>query len=185
MALVGPVAAATSLLLIPFAALAVGGTALASLAGFGTTVAEGAAATVAGAGSAAATVGGYAAKAAHLPGGAKIKGKLVEAAKTNLGKGKEVVTEGVVRYLGKATAGAALGGAALGAKEDEDRGRAKELERGKKKLEEVDVTGLPLEKVLKCETGKKRIDRVRSASLFLFWRSRAGAFLLMVSCTGE
>ncbi|KAL8292768.1 hypothetical protein RQP46_001380 [Phenoliferia psychrophenolica] len=161
-AIAGPVAALASLLLIPIAAVTVGGTALASLTGFGAVVAEGAAGAAAGAGSAAASAGGLAAKLAHLPGGAKIKGKLVDAAKENLGKGRQAVTEGVVRYLGKGVAATAIGGAIGGGAEvkEEERGRAEvRPKEKKKKLDEVEVTGLPLEKVLKCETGKKRTDR--------------------------
>ncbi|KAK4702556.1 hypothetical protein P7C70_g3667, partial [Phenoliferia sp. Uapishka_3] len=158
----GPIVAATSLLLVPVVALMAGGTALASLTGIGASVTEGVAAATAGAGSAAATAGGLVSKLAYLPGGSKIKGKLVDAAKENMGKGKEVITERVVRYLGKGTAVAAIGGA-LGEKEganvEEERGRQKSREKEKKKLDEVEVTGLPLEKVLKCETGKKRTDR--------------------------
>lgn len=136
---------------------------MATLTGFGATVAEGAAAATAGAGSAVATAGGVAAKLAHLPGGSKIKGKLVDAAKESLGKGQKVATEQVVRYLGKGTAAAAVGGAIAGGevKDEDDRGRKASRQREKKKLDEVEVTGLKIEDVLKCATGKKRTDRVR------------------------
>ncbi|KAM0749498.1 hypothetical protein T439DRAFT_357834 [Meredithblackwellia eburnea MCA 4105] len=153
MAIAGPVAAATSLLLIPVVALAAGGTALASLTGFGAAVAEGAATAAAGAGSAAASVGGVVAKLSHVPGVGKVRGKLVEAAKGNLEKGKEKVTEGVVRYFAK---GAMVGGTAA---EIEERGRKKERVKKKEMLAEVEVTGLELSKVLKCETGKRRTDK--------------------------
>ncbi|KAI5475075.1 hypothetical protein MNV49_001951 [Pseudohyphozyma bogoriensis] len=156
-AVTGPVVAATSLLLVPFAALAVGGTALASLTGFGAAVAEGAGAVVAAGGSAVGTAAGVVAKAAHLPGGNKVKGKLVEAGEKAFGGPLTAMGVGqrVVKYLKKGGAAAGAGVAAV----EEERGRKKGREEKRESFAEVEVTGLELEKVLKAETGKKRVDK--------------------------
>jgi len=92
-----------------------------------------------------------------------VKGRLVDAAKAAvLGKegGAAEGVDRVVRYLARGTAGAAgagLVGPGMGREEEERRRKEKEGE----KLGEVEVTGFELEKVLKCETGKKKVDKVR------------------------
>lgn len=164
----GPAVVVTSLLAIPFVALAVGGTALASLVGFGSTVSSGAAAVGGGLVSAtgAAVNGGktlasLSAKASIIPGGAKLRGKLVDAAKEQRDKiqevGTEIVRTRVVRYFSKGVAAGAIGGAALGGTTEQ---KEEEEEKKGKALEEIEVTGMDMVKVLKCETGHKKVDKV-------------------------
>jgi hypothetical protein len=165
LAVSGPVAAATSLLAIPFVAVAAGGTALASLTAFGSAAATGVASAGTAVTSGAASAAGLAARAAALPGGSKVKGKLVDAAKQNMGARGEVIIPKVVKYFAKGTAKAAVGGAL---KEGDEEHGPDRKGRGKgKKLDEVDVTGFELEKVLKCDTGKHKVDKVRSRRLSL------------------
>jgi hypothetical protein len=45
----------------------------------------------------------------------------------------------------------------------------KERKREKKELDEVDVTGFELEKVLRCETGDKKVDKVSTSNLYILW----------------
>lgn len=128
---------------------------------------SGASAAVGGVTSTSASAVAVVAKVSRLPGGTKVKGKLVEAAKnTVLGAGGEAVREKVVKYLGRGTAAATIVAGALGGTaEEENRGREKERkeleERRKgKKFEEVEVTGYKLEDCLACKTGKKKVDNV-------------------------
>lgn len=178
--LTGPIVAATSLLLVPFAALAVGGTALASLTGFGAAVVDGAGATAGALTSAGGTAAGLVAKAVSLPGGGKVKGKLVEAGKKAWGEKGSDAVGGLVKYLGKGTAVAAAGGAVGGEHKEVER---EKREKEKKKLTEVDVTGFELEKVLKCETGKRKVDHV-SFSLLFFVLLLLYLILIICCCTG-
>lgn len=144
LAVAGPVSAATSLVAIPFVALAAGGTALASLTSFGSAAASG----VASAGSAMSGAGAKAAKlatgAAALPGAKRIRGKLVDATRRNVSENSEMLTGKLVRYFAK-NEGSTIK-PVRGATAD--------------KLDEVDVTGYELDKVLKCDTGKSKVDKV-------------------------
>lgn len=151
LALVGPVAAATSLLAIPFVALAAGGTALASLTGFGAAVVDGTAAAVGIAASSTKTAASLAAKASVVPGGKKVRGKLIDAANSYKEVAQELVRVQVVRYFAKGDAAILPADAAV----HRSAARAKRLA---EVLVEVDVTGLDMEKVLRCKTGKKTTD---------------------------
>lgn len=157
----GPSVAAASLLAIPLVAIAAGGTALASLTAFGSSVGSAVVSTGSAVASSGSAAVGLAARAAALPGGAKVKGKLVDAAKSNFGSRGEVLLPKVVRYFAKGTATAAAGGVleAAGGKKVEEGGKVKERKKGKK-IDEVEVTGYELEKVLRCETGKSKVDKV-------------------------
>ncbi|KDE02647.1 hypothetical protein MVLG_06806 [Microbotryum lychnidis-dioicae p1A1 Lamole] len=152
-AIAGPVSAAASLIAIPFVALAAGGTALASLTGFGSSVATGVTSVGTAVTSTAASAAGLAARAASLPGGSKVRGKLVDAAKGTVGTRGEVVIPKVVKYL---TTSAAAGGVFKGAEAEHWK---VEGAKSKKKVAEVDVTGLDLQKVLRCHTGKSKVDK--------------------------
>lgn len=140
--------------LVPTYPLIPGGAALASLTGF---AAESATAVM----SATGTAAGLVAKSAHLPGASKVRGKLVDAARSTFGVGtKEEAANKVIKYL---VGGATAAGAGVGRLQDEgegERGRKKEKEKKRHRLAEVEVTGYELEKVLKCETGKKKVDKV-------------------------
>ncbi|ORY88683.1 hypothetical protein BCR35DRAFT_301483, partial [Leucosporidium creatinivorum] len=160
LAVAGPTVAATSLLAIPFVAMAAGGTALASLTGWGSAAASAVTSASTSTASGAASAIGLAAKAANLPGGRKMKGKLVDAARKNVGENGEKITGHVVRYFTKATAGAAVAGAAGGVEaEHEEKGEGIGKKGKGKKIQEVDITGYDLEKALKCETGKSKVDK--------------------------
>jgi hypothetical protein len=157
LAVAGPTVAATSLLAIPFVAMAAGGTALASLTGFGSAAASAVTSAGTTTASSAASAIGLAAKAANMPGGKKIKGKLVDAARKNVGENGEKLTGHVVRYFTKASAGAAV---AVGGAEHEKLEGSENGKQGKgKKIKEVEITGYELEKALKCETGKSKVDK--------------------------
>lgn len=188
----GPAVAATSLLAIPIMAVAAGGSALASLTAFGssigTAVSSATAGAVEGVSATAATVTAAAAKANRLPGAARVRGKLADAAR-NLVRdqvGRQEVQQRVIRYLTSATGGGAAAAAAGGrdaASHGEEEGTEHEQPeptvsdlggepvqtRGStgKKLDEVDVTGHDMERVLTCSTGNSTIDKVRL--LFLFF----------------
>lgn len=170
----GPAVAVTSLLAIPFVAVAAGGTALASLTSIGSSVVSGAATAAESAGATAAAAAGFAAKAGSVPGAGKVKGKLADAAKSLVNKhmSPDKVQQHVVRYLNK---GSAAGETAPGAGTTEEgppllegESEASKVRRIKKekKLEEVDVTGYDVEKVLKCETGHAATDKVRPLSMY-------------------
>ena len=187
----GPAVAATSLLAIPIMAVAAGGSALASLSAFGssigTAVSSATAGAVEGVSATAATVTAAAAKANRLPGAARVRGKLADAAR-NLVRdqvGRQEVQQRVIRYLTTATGGAAAaaaGGRDTAGHAEEDGTEHEQPEpttpylggepvqtRGimGKKLDEVDVTGHDMERVLTCSTGNSTIDKVRF-SFFLF-----------------
>lgn len=149
-ALVGPVVVLTSLLLIPFVAAGVGGAAMASVIGMGEAVTGGLGAMFTGG----KVVMGLVSKLRLLPGGQKVQGKLVAYAKEGLEKGGE----GVVRYFMTGVAGLSAA-EALKAKERREIEEQKQREKNKKKTDEVDVTGLDIEQVLSCSTGKKRVDK--------------------------
>ncbi|GAA5850769.1 hypothetical protein JCM9279_003915 [Rhodotorula babjevae] len=166
LAITGPAVAVTSLLAIPFVAVAAGGTALASLTSIGSSIASGAAGAAESAAATAAAAAGFAAKASRVPGAGKVKGKLADAAKDLVGERltPDKVQQHVVRYLaqaGGAGAAAAGAGAAEGQQLIEGESEEAKVRRVKKekKLEEVDVTGHDLEKVLKCETGHSATDK--------------------------
>lgn len=106
-----------------------------------------------------------------LPGGKKLHGKLVEAANKNMGELKKKGTQEVLRY---ATVAVAAVKARL-AKHAERGEHGQHVERGHhghghdkhevvtqkehlKPIAEIDVTGYPLEKVLACKTGKRKLD---------------------------
>ncbi|GAA5823378.1 hypothetical protein JCM10212_005674 [Sporobolomyces blumeae] len=177
LAVSGPSVALASLLAIPFVAVAAGGTALASLTSFGSTVAAGTTTAItstsnAVTGSAAAAVS-LATKASRIPGSDRVKTRLVDAAKKAVGNkaSDRKLQESVVKYIVEATGGAGAASVAKGkAKEvghvDEQTlsGEEKYLEEREKKkaeglLDEVDVTGHEMDKVLKCETGDKEVDK--------------------------
>lgn len=145
--------AATSILLIPFVAIGVGGSALASLLGAGESVAAAAGALVAGSITTGKTVVALGTKLALVPGGAKIKSRLVEATQKNLAKVQETVQTSVVQYLSPS-----IPLATLEQKREELERAAKEKKR--ERLVEIDVTGFEMETVLRCETGKKKVDKV-------------------------
>ncbi|GAA5956632.1 hypothetical protein JCM21900_003629 [Sporobolomyces salmonicolor] len=161
----GPSVALASLLAIPFVAVAAGGTALASLTAFGSSVAAGASAAGSAVTGTVGTAAGLAAKATSLPGGSRVKGKLVDAAKKVVGDNlsTQKVQEKVVRYLirGAGAAGAAGAAEGRGAGESPGQGRIEgdERRRKAKKLDEVDVTGYEMDQVLKCATGNKKVDQ--------------------------
>ncbi|GAA5892241.1 hypothetical protein JCM8208_001490 [Rhodotorula glutinis] len=167
LAITGPAVAVTSLLAIPFVAVAAGGTALASLTSIGSSIASGAAGAAESAAATAAAAAGFAAKASRVPGAGKVKGKLADAAKDLVGERltPDKVQQHVVRYLARAGGAGAAAGAGAGAAEGpqliEGESEAAQVRRVKKekKLEEVDVTGHDLEKVLKCETGHAATDK--------------------------
>lgn len=134
-----------------------------SLLGFGTAAATAVTSASTTATASAASAASLATKALSLPGGKKIKGKLVEAAKTNVGTRGEVIIPKVVKYFETATAASGLarngligGGAVASAEVEGETGRK---HKGKPEAE-VDVTGYELEKVLKCQTGKAKLDKV-------------------------
>lgn len=88
-----------------------------------------------------------------LPGGKKLHGKLVEAAHSNISHLKKKGKQEVLRYVTVAVS------AMMGRKEAEDVAKKSEETQPKPEiLAEVDVTGYPLEKVLICETGKRKVD---------------------------
>lgn len=193
----GPAVAATSLLAIPIMAVAAGGSALASLSAFGssisTAVSSATAGAVEGVSATAATVTAAAAKANRLPGASRVRGKLADAAR-NLVRdqvGRQEVQQRVIRYLTSATGGAgAAAAAAAGGRdaanhgeddgnEDEqpaptvsDLGGERVQTRGStgKKLDEVDVTGHDMERVLTCSTGNATIDKVSCSFPFALTR---------------
>ncbi|BGP45153.1 hypothetical protein JCM10450v2_000970 [Rhodotorula kratochvilovae] len=157
----GPAVAVTSLLALPFVAVAAGGTALASLAAIGSSIASGAAAAAESVGATAVAAAGFAAKVNRVPGAGKVKGKLADAARDLVGEhiSRDKVQQHVVRYLTKGAGAAGAAGAASGGPpllEDEARTRRAKKE---KKLEEIDVTGYAIDKVLKCETGHAATDK--------------------------
>ncbi|GAA6041225.1 hypothetical protein JCM8097_008352 [Rhodosporidiobolus ruineniae] len=169
LAVTGPAVALTSLLAIPLVAFAAGGTALASLTSFGSSVAAGTAAVGDAAMATAGTATALVAKASSLPGARQVKGKLADAARKAVGENisREKVQRHVVRYLttrgGAAAAEGAAGGAELEAAaqrqitaEEEDR---RKQARKQGKVDEVEVTGLDVEKVLRCQTGKSSVDK--------------------------
>jgi len=107
-------------------------------------------------------------------------GKLTDAANKQKVALQKKATDAIVAYVGKGVAGLAIsglvgGGGGAGAteedkhkaeaeferkQEEEQRGREKERQNKRgRKVDEVDVTGCDLEKVLACETGKKKVDR--------------------------
>jgi hypothetical protein len=126
----------------------VGGSALASLTGFGSTVVAGSAAVSSTALKTTATLTSLAARASRVPYAGKVKTKLMDAAKKNLpvvvGEGLAGGGTGVVRYFLR------------------DKKEEVEVKEARKKGVEVDVTGFKLEDVLKCETGKKKVDKASS-----------------------
>lgn len=99
------------------------------------------------------TLASLSAKASIIPGVSKLHSKLVSAARETVDKfqdhGKEFVRQRVVRYYtaGEEVATAALAGATT-----------KSHELRKQKLEEIDVTGLNVTEVLRCETKQKKIN---------------------------
>ncbi|GAA5978954.1 hypothetical protein JCM5350_004188 [Sporobolomyces pararoseus] len=173
----GPSAALASLLAIPFVAMAAGGTALASLTSFGSSVVGGTTAAVTGTAEAVtgsvAAAASFAAKANRIPGSGKVRGKLVDAAKNAVGAkaSDRNLQESIVRYITSSATGAGAAGAAKGKeklaelknKEEADNEEnflaEKERKRQNNELDEIDVTGHELEKVLKCETGDKKVDK--------------------------
>lgn len=64
-----------------------------------------------------------------------------------------------MRYFSKGVAAGAIGGVAAGAGAEAKEEEPKEK---RKALEEIEVTGMDMIKVLKCETGSKRVDKVSS-----------------------
>lgn len=136
--------------------LAVTGPVLAAVF-FGGTVVSAAGTVAASAASLSASAASLAAKASRIPGGSKLKARLVEAAKKNLVQGQKVVQERVVRYFMEATAveAAVAESERMRKRREENQRKLKE-----RKLVEVDVTGLELEKVLRCQTGKRKVDKV-------------------------
>lgn len=172
-------------------AVAAGGSALASLSAFGssigTAVSSATAGAVEGVSATAATVTAAAAKANRLPGASRVRGKLADAAR-NLVRdqvGRQEVQQRVVRYLTTATGGAgaaaAAGGRDTAGHAEEDGTEHEQPEptvsylggepvqtRGNtgKKLDEVDVTGHDIERVLTCSTGDATIDKVRFSLFF-------------------
>ncbi|GAA5971275.1 hypothetical protein JCM11641_008291 [Rhodosporidiobolus odoratus] len=165
LAVTGPAVAITSLLALPLVAVAAGGTALASLTSFGSSIAAGAAAAGDAAVGTAATATALVAKASSLPGARQVKGRLADAAKKAVGEhvSREKVQQHVVRYLTTRGGAGAAGGAIEGGAVIEEIEKAEEERRKKArkegKVEEVDVTGIEMEKVLKCETGNAKVDK--------------------------
>ncbi|GAA5997085.1 uncharacterized protein JCM10292_006196 [Rhodotorula paludigena] len=172
----GPTVAVTSLLALPFVAAAAGGTALASLSAFGSSIASGAAGATETVTASAGAAAAFAAKASRVPGAGRVKSKLADAAKKFVGEqtSRENVQRHVVRYLQRGGAGAGAGGAATGAQaieaSEEEQAQASvegaESKQSKqrrakkeKKIEEVDVTGFELEKVLRRETNDSAVDK--------------------------
>ncbi|GAA5867782.1 hypothetical protein JCM1840_006691 [Sporobolomyces johnsonii] len=159
----GPSVALASLLAIPFVAVAAGGTALASLTAFGSSVAAGASAAGSAVTGTVGTAAGLAAKATSLPGGSRVKGKLVDAAKKVVGDNLSThkVQEKVVRYLIRGAGAAGAAGVAEGRGAGQGQGTIEggERRRKDKKLDEVDVTGFEMDQVLKCATGDKKVDQ--------------------------
>ncbi|EJT51459.1 hypothetical protein A1Q1_07431 [Trichosporon asahii var. asahii CBS 2479] len=154
LAVTGPAVALTSLLAIPFAAAVTGS---AALAGMGTAVMSG----IASASSAIATT---AARVALLPGGKKLHGKLVSAANSHIASLKDKGTQEVLRYVTVAVAAVKSklhkdGKEHLATEKEEI-----EAEEPAKVIAEIDVTGYPLEKVLTCKTGKRKLDSVLEAA---------------------
>ncbi|BEI93542.1 uncharacterized protein CcaverHIS019_0600010 [Cutaneotrichosporon cavernicola] len=165
LAVTGPVVAITSIAAIPIAAAVTGS---ATLAGISASVYSGlatASASVAAAGTSVAAAGtkvaSTAARLSLLPGGKKLHGKLVDAAKAHVGSLQESGTQRVLQYVTAAVA------AVTGAKADEHAPGAVP------KLAEIDVTGYPLDKVLACKTGKRKLDAELDAAFKkLDFRSR-------------
>lgn len=163
----GPAVAVTSLLAIPFVAAAAGGTALASLTTFGSSIVSGAGAAAESVGAAAATAAGLATKANAIPGASRVKGRLADAARDLVGEhiSREKVQQHVVRYLTQGGKGKGKEEAvSVGLIEDaqvQEVEKTRERARKEKKLDEVDVTGFDVEKVLACATGHAGVDKVR------------------------
>ncbi|GAA5952976.1 hypothetical protein JCM8115_002399 [Rhodotorula mucilaginosa] len=198
----GPAVAATSLLAIPIMAVAAGGSALASLSAFGssigTAVSSATAGAVEGVSATAATVTAAAAKANRLPGASRVRGKLADAARKLVREqvGRQEVQQRVVRYLTTATGGAgaaaAAGGRDTAGHAEEDGTEHEQPEptvsylggepvqtRGNtgKKLDEVDVTGHDIERVLTCSTGNATIDmELAQAFKRLSFKTKFGEF---------
>lgn len=191
----GPVVAATSLIAIPIVAVATGGSALASLSAFGSSISAAVSSATAGAvegvTATAATVTAAAAKASRLPGAGQVKGKLADAAKSMVREqvGKQEVQQRVIRYLTKSGTVTphtdAYGAKAIGAAGAEAEAATLELEGDVvqtrdstgKKLDEVDVTGYDMEKVLACETGHSSTDKaLTKAFKRLSFKTKFGEF---------
>lgn len=173
----GPAVAVTSLLAIPFVAAATGGTLLASLSSFGSSIVSGAGAAAESVGAAAATAAGLATKANAIPGASRVKGKLADAARDLVGEhiSREKVQQHVVRYLTQGGGGKGKGkegeAATVGMIEEaqaHEVEKTREKARKDKKLDEVDVTGFDVEKVLTCSTGHAGVDKVRHACQCIF-----------------
>ncbi|BEI84600.1 hypothetical protein CcaverHIS002_0500010 [Cutaneotrichosporon cavernicola] len=141
LAVTGPVVAITSIAAIPIAAAVTGS---ATLAGISASVYSGLATA-----SASVAAAGRKHRGASLPLAwrqKKLHGKLVDAAKAHVGSLQESGTQRVLQYVTAAVA------AVTGAKADEHAPGAVP------KLAEIDVTGYPLDKVLACKTGKRKLD---------------------------
>lgn len=158
LAVSGPAVALASALAIPFVAAATGSAALAGVATAITSTISSASASVTAAGT---TIATTAARLALLPGGKKLHGKLVDAAKNQVSHLKSAGSEQVLRYVTTAVAAVTGKHAASGGKSAETEAEAIEAEQQKarQKVAEVDVTGYPLEKVLACSTGKRKVDK--------------------------
>ncbi|GAA5856468.1 hypothetical protein JCM8547_008757 [Rhodosporidiobolus lusitaniae] len=164
LAVTGPVVAAASLLAIPFVAVAAGGSALASLTGIGSSIAAGATATAESVTASAATATALVAKASSLPGARHVKTKLSDAARKAVGEhiSRDKIQEHVVRYIterGVAAGAGAATEAEVRRITDAEDGDRKKKQRREGKVDEVEVTGLDVEKVLRCETGKSAVDK--------------------------
>ncbi|GAA5860212.1 hypothetical protein JCM3774_000345, partial [Rhodotorula dairenensis] len=153
----------------------------------GAAVSSATAGAVEGVSATAATVTAVAAKASRLPGASHVRGKLADAAR-NLVRdqvGRQEVQQRVIRYLtntaGAGAAAAAAGGRHAGPGASTEAAETETVEyeesqqervkldlggeavrtRGStgKKLDEVDVTGHDMERVLTCSTGNTTVDK--------------------------
>lgn len=129
---------------------------MASLLGFGSAAADVVVGTTAGVASIGKTAAMVGAKASLVPGGSKLRTKLIDAANNARFSVQEKVRVRVVKYFDQTP----------------ELLEEKIVEKKKVKLGEVEITGYPIEKVLRCETGKKKVDKeLRSNFLKLSLRT--------------
>lgn len=186
---VGPVIAASSLIALPIVAATVGGSALAGLTAAGASVSTAASSATTsatqGIAATATAVSAAASKADAIPGADEFKSKLADAGKDLVKKqiGKQEVQQRVVRYLARSSGADSGSGSRSPGPDAAETDGTREVAppdeaavalikeqlggdavrtKGKKgkKIDEVDVTGHDIEKVLMCDTGDKETDKV-------------------------
>lgn len=93
-----------------------------------------------------------------MPGGKKLHGKLVDAANTHIASVKAKGTQEVLRYVTVAVAALKSKLGKDGKEHVASEKQEIQTEEPPEVIAEIDVTGYPLEKVLACKTGKRKLD---------------------------